>query len=96
MPNGVAARGASKAKADKAKADKGRAERKADNFFSRLFRFIRESYIEVVKKAAWPNWSELKKFTAVVILAVVIVGIWIGGLDATLSKLTRLIGFGPK
>lgn len=87
MPDGVAAKSTTKVKpkAEKPKADKG----KVENIFSRMARFIRDSYIEVVKKAAWPSWPELKKFTAVVILAVLVVGIWIGGLDFVLSKLTK-------
>ncbi|MBI2844587.1 MAG: preprotein translocase subunit SecE [Armatimonadetes bacterium] len=94
MPDGVAAKSAAKTKAektknDKSKAEKGKLEKKSDNIFVRISRFVRESYIEVVKKAAWPTWPELKKFTTVVIIAVVIIGIWIGGLDYILSKLTH-------
>jgi preprotein translocase SecE subunit len=47
-----------------------------------------------VKKAAWPTWPELKKFTAVVILAVLIVGIWIGGWDFALGWLSKRAGIG--
>lgn len=89
MPDGVAAKGAAKAKAEKPKNDKGKVERKSENVFSRLAKFMRESYIEVVKKAAWPSWSELKKFTAIVILAVLVVGVWIGGLDYIMTQLTK-------
>jgi len=73
MANGVAAKGTSKAK---------------DGFFKRLSRFLREAWIEVVKKASWPSWAELKKMTAVVIVAVLVVGIYIGVADAVLSKVT--------
>lgn len=100
MPDGVTAKGAAKIKADKnksdkAKADKSRMERKPDGFFTRLSRFLRESYIEVVKKAAWPTWPELKKFTVVVILAVIVVMVWIGGLDLIMTRISRWIGLGP-
>ena len=81
-----------KTKKDKIKPDKNKVERKSDNFFKRMWRFMRESYIEVAKKAAWPTWPELKNFTAVVIFAVVVVGIFIGSLDFILTKVTRLIG----
>ena len=91
MPDGVAAKGVAKVKVEKAKT-----EQKPDNIFKKISRFVRESYIEVVKKAAWPTWPELKKFTAVVILAVIIVGIWIGGLDAFLTAVTKPLGLGPK
>jgi len=94
MPNGIAAKSAAKTRAEKAKSDKARAERRSNSFFSRMSRFLRESYVEVVKKAAWPSWPDLKRFTTVVIVAVVVVGIWIAGLDLVLSKLTHAIGFG--
>ena len=94
MPNDIEPKGAAKAKAEKLKndgkpkADKGKVEKTGDGFFTKLSRFVRESYIEVVKKAAWPTWPELKKFTTVVIIAVVFVGLYIGLLDAGLGKLT--------
>lgn len=74
MANSVAAKGAGKAK--------------GNGFFSRMARFLREAWIEVVKKASWPSWAELKKMTAVVIVAVLVVGIYIGVTDAVLSKIT--------
>lgn len=100
MADPVAAKSAAKMKADKtkndkAKPDKSKVERKSDGFFKRMWRFTRESYIEVAKKAAWPTWPELKKFTAVVIFCVIVVGIWIGGLDAILSNVTKFIGLAP-
>ncbi|MEN6371856.1 MAG: preprotein translocase subunit SecE [Armatimonadota bacterium] len=101
MPDGVTAKGAAKVKADKnksdkAKADKSRMERKPDGFFTRLSKFMRESYIEVVKKAAWPTWPELKKSTGVVIVAVLIAMVWLGGLDFIMTKVSLLIGLGPR
>ncbi|MEN6521742.1 MAG: preprotein translocase subunit SecE [Armatimonadota bacterium] len=101
MPDGVTAKGAAKVKADKnksdkAKADKSRVERKPDGFFTRLFRFLRESHTEVVKKAAWPTWADLKKSTAVVIVAVLIAMVWLGGLDFIMTKVSHLIGLGPR
>jgi preprotein translocase SecE subunit len=89
MPDGVTAKGTPKV-------DKNKTERKTESIFNRMWRFIRESYVEVVKKASWPTWPELKKFTAVVILAVLVVGFWIGGLDYLLTQLSHRIGLGPK
>lgn len=65
---------------------------KVAGLLSRINQFLRESYLEVVKKASWPTWSELKKSTAVVIFAVLIVAFWIAGLDFILSRLTESIG----
>ena len=41
---------------------KGAPRAKTDGFFKRLFKFLREAYIEVRFKASWPSWTELKKF----------------------------------
>ena len=88
MPNGIEAKSAAKVKGDgKPKNDKAKVPA-GDSVFTKLSRFGRESYIEVVKKAAWPTWPELKKFTTVVIVAVIIIAVWIGGLDYILGKLT--------
>jgi preprotein translocase subunit SecE len=68
---------------------------KSEGLFARMSRFLRESYTEVVKKASWPSWSELKKSTAVVIVAVLIVGAYIALADGILSKITNpLFGLG--
>jgi preprotein translocase SecE subunit len=75
MANGVVAKGAARAK--------------TDNVFTRGMRFLREAWVEVRYKASWPSWPELKRFTAVVILAVIIVGVWIGGLDWILTRITE-------
>lgn len=77
MRNGLAAKGATKPK--------------SDGLFMRMVRFVKEAYVEVRYKTTWPNWTELKKFTAVVIIAVLIVTVWIAGLDGILSRLTLLI-----
>ena len=61
---------------------------KISGFFIRMSQFLRESYIEVVKKASWPSWSELKKSTVVVIVAVLIVACWIGGLDLLFGQIS--------
>ena len=62
--------------------------KKVTGFFIRMSQFLRESYIEVVKKASWPSWSELKKSTVVVIVAVMVVAFWIGGLDFLFGRIT--------
>lgn len=82
MPDGVAA---------KAKADKGKAPVKTDGLWTKMSRFLRESYIEVFKKAQWPTWPEIQKFTMIVIVAVLAVGIWIAGIDYGLGLLTKTL-----
>jgi len=60
--------------------------------FGTVSQFLRESYLEVVKKASWPTWSELKKSTIVVVVAVLIVAVWIAGWDFVFSRITEKIG----
>ena len=77
MANGTAAKAAGKPK--------------GEGIFARIIKFIREAYIETAHKSAWPTWKELRQFTIVVIFAVVVVAIWIGGLDFILGKITEQI-----
>ena len=67
---------------------------KGDSLWRRASRFFRESWVEVVKKASWPTWSELKKSTAVVIAAVIVVAIYLGGIDWILTRITHPL-YGP-
>lgn len=68
---------------------------KGDGLFARMSKFLRESYTEVVKKASWPTRKELEKSTIVVIVAVLIVGTYIGLSDFILSRITNpLFGLG--
>jgi len=65
-----------------------------DSAVVRLSRFFRESWIEVVKKASWPTWSELKKSTAVVIAALLVVAFYLGAIDWLLKIITQPL-YGP-
>ena len=51
-------------------------------------RFVKESYVETRFKSAWPTWAELRSFTLVVIFALVVVAVWIGGLDLIMKNIT--------
>jgi preprotein translocase SecE subunit len=57
--------------------------------FARLGRFLKESYIETWHKSSWPTAPELRQFTIVVIFAIAVVTLWIGGIDMVLSKITQ-------
>lgn len=80
MANGSAAKAVSKPK--------------GEGFFSRAAKFVRESYVETWHKSAWPTWTELRQFTLVVIFAVLVVSIWIGGIDFILTKVTEQMAGG--
>ena len=54
----------------------------------RINRFVKESVAEL-KKTSWPSYEELKKSTALVLAAVAIITLWIGGLDFLFGVVTR-------
>ncbi|HET6454515.1 MAG TPA: preprotein translocase subunit SecE [Armatimonadota bacterium] len=54
----------------------------------RINRFVRESVLEL-KKTSWPTYDELKKSTALVLAALAIITLWIGGLDYLFGAMTR-------
>jgi preprotein translocase subunit SecE len=51
-------------------------------------RFLREVFDEL-RKVVWPTWGELYRYTLVVIVTVVILGAFIGGVDYGLSEILR-------
>ena len=53
-------------------------------------RFLREVWIEL-QKVAWPTWMELKSSTAVVIVAVILISIFIGVVDFGLSRIVAVV-----
>ena len=58
---------------------------------ARMSKFLRETWIEL-KKTAWPSWDEMKKSTLLVLAAVLVITIWIGGLDFILGFLFKQVG----
>lgn len=57
--------------------------------------FFQEVWAELLK-ARWPSREELTKFTAVVLVAVIAVAVYIGIVDGIFSWLSAAIGMGPK
>ncbi len=56
-------------------------------------RFLREVFDEL-RKVVWPTWSELYRYTLVVIFTVIVLGIYIGGADYLLGELARRFIYG--
>ena len=50
--------------------------------------FLRDVYDEL-RKVVWPTWGELYRYTLVVIFTVILLGIFIGGIDYLLGEATR-------
>ena len=53
-------------------------------------RFLREVFDEL-RKVVWPTWGELYRYTLVVIVTVIVLGSFIGGVDYALSELARRV-----
>jgi len=49
--------------------------------------FFQEAWVEL-KKTSWPNRDVLTKSTSVVLALVLAVAVWVGVIDATLTKLS--------
>jgi preprotein translocase subunit SecE len=53
-----------------------------------VVRFLREVYDEL-RKVVWPTWGELYRYTLVVIVTVIVIGGFIGGVDYVLGELAK-------
>lgn len=50
--------------------------------------FLRDVYDEL-RKVVWPTWPELYRYTLVVIFTVVLLGVFIGGVDYLLAEAAK-------
>lgn len=66
------------------------ADKKKKNVFVRIFKYLRECFGEL-KKITWPTFSTTTKNFAIVILVILVVGLFIYGLDRGLYALLGLI-----
>jgi preprotein translocase subunit SecE len=67
-------------------AEKDKKSRKSENAIQRYFR---ETTGEL-RKVTWPTWPEARRLTGLVLLVMVIVGIFLAGVDALASGLLNL------
>jgi preprotein translocase subunit SecE len=58
-----------------------------------LVRFLREVYDEL-RKVVWPTWGELYRYTLVVIVTVIVIGGFIGGVDYALGAIAKKYIYG--
>ena len=52
--------------------------------------FFQQTYDEL-KKVVWPTRAQLIRFTFIVIFISLVVGLYIGGIDIALTKLTEAL-----
>ena len=63
---------------------------KKPGFFSKVGKFFKDLKSEA-KKVVWPTWKQTANNTWAVIVAIIIVGIFIGALDIVFSFLRDLL-----
>lgn len=68
-------------------AEKAKKVRKTENGIQRYFR---ETTGEL-RKVSWPTWPEAKRLTGLVLLVMVVVGIFLAGMDYAASELLGLV-----
>ena len=58
--------------------------------FRNAIRFL-EDVVAELKRVVWPTREEAQSFTAVVLIAVGIVAVWVGSLDAVCSTIVSAL-----
>lgn len=71
-------------------AEKDKKSKKSDNAIQRYFR---ETSGEL-RKVNWPTWPEARRLTGLVLLVMLIIGIFLAGVDYVAYGLMNLILFG--
>ena len=68
-------------------AEKAKKVKKTENAIQRYFR---ETTGEL-RKVIWPTWPEARRLTALVLVVMVVVGIFLAGMDFLASQLLNLV-----
>ena len=68
-------------------AERAKKVKKSENAIQRYYR---ETSGEL-RKVSWPTWSEAKRLTGLVLLVMVVVGIFLSGMDYFAGELLGLI-----
>jgi preprotein translocase subunit SecE len=68
-------------------AEKAKKVKKSENAIQRYYR---ETTGEL-RKVSWPTWPEARRLTALVLVVMVVVGIFLAGMDFLASQLLNLV-----
>ena len=68
-------------------AEKAKKVKKTENAVQRYFR---ETTGEL-RKVSWPTWPEARRLTALVLVVMIVVGIFLAGMDFLASQLLNLV-----
>lgn len=64
--------------------------KKVKNKENGIQRFVRETTGEL-RKVSWPTWPEARRLTGLVLVVMVVVGIFLAGMDYFASELLGLV-----
>jgi preprotein translocase subunit SecE len=53
--------------------------------------YIQDSYNELVNKVSWPTWGELQSSALVVLIASLLIGLLIFGMDTVFQMIMNLL-----
>ncbi|MDQ3051873.1 MAG: preprotein translocase subunit SecE [Bacteroidota bacterium] len=53
--------------------------------------YIQDSYNELVHKVSWPTWAELQSSAIVVLVASLIIGLLVFGMDSVFQLIMNLL-----
>jgi len=53
--------------------------------------YLQDSYNELLNKVSWPTWSELQSSSIVVLVASLIIGLMVFGMDSVFQFIMNLL-----
>jgi preprotein translocase subunit SecE len=58
---------------------------------NKITAYIKDSYNELMHKVSWPTWAELQSSAIVVLVASLIIGILVFGMDSVFQLIMNLL-----
>ena len=57
---------------------------------AKVVEFLKESYVEMTEKVAWPTWLELQNSAVLVLVASILISLVILGMDETAGTALKM------
>lgn len=58
---------------------------------NKISAYLKDSYNELVHKVSWPTWSELQSSAIVVLIASLMIGLMVFGMDSVFQLIMNLL-----
>ena len=58
---------------------------------NKISAYLKDSYNELVNKVSWPTWKELQSSAIVVLIASLIIGLMVFGMDSVFQLIMNLL-----